>query len=467
MNATPLYPRSSGLPSAFSPVLPRTAPVSAAAPVMPAPGIRHPAPAPSVLTDGAAPFDRASLDHPATGLQMPAWTLFANELPGATPFDKGLALLDQVRARKAAGEFSAWQPALLFFHGIVLDGELVLTDARGSFQLPAIVLLHTLSTELRDPAAAHDPRAPAPIVLSCCHAEKIIPMLRDFPRPVLVNGSSDELDALDAQAVFAACTRTVEAAWRADRTVCKEVLFDTLATTSGERVHQLDGGEWLEHSLPLSTASLSRLDDRQAAFFLRAMLVSGTADELAEALLLFGTAPLHRLDASITPLHYLLDFSTWHLAGKVQLLLLAGEDPNRVDKDGNTPLHTICDIAPEPGEQCPDEEIALRLKLASLLLAYGADPHQPNDDGFTPAGLAAGSGHPALASLFGPEARGGTLAWHQAQLRDEAVRQDWECVLSVLADPAQLDDVSDSTDDDSGSTDDAATPAQMSENSDS
>ncbi len=469
MNAIPLYPRTSGYPSAFSPVPARTSSVSSAAPVTLATDIRRHAPALSVLTDGEAPLDRASLENPFTGLQMPASMLFTSELPGATPFEKGLALRDQVRARKAAGEFSAYQPTLLVFHGTVQDGELLLTDAQGSFMLPAIVLLHELSAELKQPAAAHDPRSPAPVVLSCCFAEQVIPTLRNFPRPVLVNGSNHELDILDAQTVFHACAKAVEVAWRADRTVCKDTLFDVLSTTSGDRVHQLSNGEWLEHALPFSTASLSSLDDRQAALYLRAMLVRGNADDLAEGLLLFGTAPMHRLDPSITPLQYLLEFATYDLAGKVQLLLLAGEDVNAIDEDGDTLLHTICDIDPAARGDRTSEELALRYRLGRLVLAYGADPHKPNAEGITPADLAYAAGHPALTSLFEHGANVGTRLSHQAQLKVEATRLRWSSVLSLLADPSQLDDVDDAgvMDDGSDSTDDAATPAQISENSDS
>lgn len=472
MNPTPLHPRTSGYPSAFSPVPAGTPSAHAVTSLPPDAGIRRYAPAMSVLVDGAAPLDRASLEDPAGGLHVPASTLFASELEGATPFDKGLALLNQVRARKAAGEFSAYQPALLFFHGMVQEGELILTDARGSFQLPAIVLLHALSSELKTPAAAHDPRRPAPIVLSCCFAEHLASVLRDFPRPVLINGSEHELDVLDAQAVFRVSARVAEAAWRADRAVCADELFDALSSTSGDSVHQLAQGEWLTHTLPFSTASLSGLDDSQAAFYLRAMLIRGTADEFAEALLLFGTAPLHRLDPSITPLQYLLEFATFDMASKLQLLLVAGEDADAADDDGHTLLHTVCETDGVSEEEDAEEAYELRWRLARILLAYGADPQVANHAGVTPAELARASGHPALASLFGHDANPGTPAWHQAALRTAALQRGWQSVLSLLANPAQLDDVDDTgfTDDDSEAsdrTDDAAMPAQISENSDS
>lgn len=442
MNFTPALPRT------FQPLIvyPSNAgqvTAAAPAPMVSASGapVARP-PALSILSDGSAPVDRGSLEHPVTGLQMPASTLFMNELPGTTPIEKGLALLDQIRTRKAQGEFSAYTPTLLFFHGTVESGELMLGDANGSILLPATVLLHTLSRELESTAHGHDSRVPAPIVLSCCHAEWLADSVRDFPRPIVLNGSKKEVDTLDAFQVFATCVKSIEHAWRSDLPVDPRQLFEAITTTSGERAHLLHDGDWLFHQLPYTTAGLHRVNAQQAGLYLRSQLMHGTVDALAEGLLLFGRSPLHQIDPLMTPLQALLMAGTRDIQAKMRLLLAIGEAADPVDEDGETLLHDICGCPADSGETDAAGFSALRTTVAALLLDHGADPHKPNRNGVTPAALAVSSGDPALAELLA-RGRSGTPEQHRLQLAAMALQEAWESVTSLLDDPEQIDDAPD------------------------
>lgn len=70
------------------------------------------------------------------------------------------------------------------------------------------------------------------------------------------------------------------------------------------------------------------------------------------------------------------------------LLIDAGAELNVGDHSGNTPLHLV---AQGYGEQA---------QLAQILIQRGADPHQTNEDGFTPAMLAKRSGNDACFKVL-------------------------------------------------------------------
>ncbi len=153
----------------------------------------------SIITDGGHRFDRQHLDNPSRRPPFPVSALYCNELTGAGPEERGRALLDEIRRRKASGEFSPFVPTLVFTHGEVINGELMLTDAHGSFLMPATVLLNLLGSVSGLPASVQG--RPAPIILSCCKAEHIATSLDGFARPVLINGSRRNLSHLDAGSV--------------------------------------------------------------------------------------------------------------------------------------------------------------------------------------------------------------------------------------------------------------------------
>jgi ankyrin repeat protein len=93
------------------------------------------------------------------------------------------------------------------------------------------------------------------------------------------------------------------------------------------------------------------------------------------------------------PLHFLcgylpnLPHAASALAG-TRWLLEHGADPNgKTPKGGEAPLHFVA-------------ERGHHLELARLLLAHGADPAQPRDDGRTPWTLAMREGHEKMAALL-------------------------------------------------------------------
>lgn len=471
MNPTPLYPRTSGAPSAFSPVYPQRPPSGNVAPIAFNAGMPvRPQPVSlAIISSGDWPFDQATLEAPEAQPHSTFSTLYCNQLPGETPIERGRALLDEIARRKASGEFGPQTLVVLMLHGGLDNGELMLCDATATLCLPAATVLGVLAHGSR---ASADTGPVAPIVLSACHAELIVERLDRLERPVLVNGGRHALVPSDAQAVLQACVRHAEVCWREGRTVEAASLFDTLSSVSGEVLHLRDSNEWIEHRLLESSASLHDIDPRQAGLHIDAMLSHGSADELAESLLLFGLQAFRRISPSMPPLHRAIGGCNEELIEKVQLLLAIGEDVNETDDDGDTALHWACMIDPEwlEGRQPQPEELVLRHDLARRLLENGADPKLENEAGLSPEELAANFGQP-LAYLLRPDNRMDDKSQQRTEgLRDKARRQGWESVISLLADPQQIADGDDDdsyASDDDNDTSDAATPNQISENSDS
>lgn len=431
------------LVSSYLPVDPdsyRSSPniISASAATVPLPVTSPPAtaaPALAIITDGGSRFDRSHLEHPNHRPAVPNSTIYCNELVGADPLQRGLALLAGLRQRRQAGEFSPFVPTLVFMHGEVVNGELLLTDKHGSIQLPAIVLFHWLSSMDGLPASFHSGLPPAPIVLSCCHAERFASQLKSYPRPVLINGSEYGLSHIDAEMVFHRCVTEAALAWKTGRPLDADQLFDAISHTSGEPVHRIEAGYWETHHLLTSGTSLEEIGGSQEILYLQAMLAHGSVNRLAEALLLFGFDGLHscfqwdRETREGNPvLCYLSNVNARDLAAKIVLMTALGEDIDQSDFDGNTLLHRACSCAGDDDDDPGGDEI-----LAKLLLANGANPLLENDDGMTPVDLAETTGNEALISLFDPDAD--TSDYDNFRLNRMIVRarsEGWGSVLSLL-----------------------------------
>lgn len=78
-----------------------------------------------------------------------------------------------------------------------------------------------------------------------------------------------------------------------------------------------------------------------------------------------------------------------HHYRSLDLLLSLGADPTVVDNGGNTLLHGIF-----------KDKSGLEMKTVTTLLDLGLDPHQANNDGFTPLDLALRSGSPRVIKLY-------------------------------------------------------------------
>ena len=416
----------------------------------------------SVITDGGSRFDRRHLEDPVRRPDFPVSALYCNELVGAGPLERGRALLDEIRRRKADGEFSPFVPTLVFTHGDVINGELMLTDAHGSFLIPASVLLAVLGSVAGLPASVRG--QPAPIVLSCCKAEQVAASLEGFSRPVLINGSRRNLSHLDAESVFQRVLYETGQAWQDGGRVGTDQLFDAISRTSGEPVHRIEQDDWLTHHVLTSVTSLDEINAEQEVLYLIAKLSHGSVEQLAEALLLFGTEPLHSHfhwspgDPRSNPvLWHLVLCDARDLPHKLVLLLALGEHIDQTDEAGNTLLHDVC--LWEGDEELPaGDEL-----MARLLLANGANPLAKNDGGITPIDLAEGTGNEELIAVFKPDDDVGDYPdMRPAGLLARAEAEGWGAVATLLRQALARPDPSDQSD-----QPDHAGNFQMIENSDS
>lgn len=428
-----------------------------------APAVGHPGPAVlSIITDGGLRFDRRHLEDPSRRPEFPLCALYCNELTGAGPEERGRALLAEIRQRKAAGEFSPFVPTLVFTHGEVVNGELMLTDAHGSFRIPATVLLEVLASASGLPASMQG--RPAPVVLSCCMAEHVAASLQGYARPVLINGSRRNLSHLDAEAVFGRVIYETAQAWQHGRSVDTDQLFDALSRTSGEPVHRIEQDDWLTHHVLTSVTSLDEINAEQEVLYLIAKLSHGSVEQLAEAVLLFGTEPLHShfhwspADARSNPvLWHLVLCDARDLPHKLVLLLALGEQIDQTDQAGNTLLHDVCLWEGDDELPAGDE------LMARLLLANGANPLAENDGGITPVDLAEGSGNEELIAVFRPDADTDDYPdMRPAGLLARAEGEGWGAVATLLRQALARPDPSDQSD-----QPDHAGNFQMIENSDS
>lgn len=82
-----------------------------------------------------------------------------------------------------------------------------------------------------------------------------------------------------------------------------------------------------------------------------------------------------------TPLHYAAEISSWEA---IEALIAAGADPNGKDFKGATPLHLAAQRGPDDDAPAGADE-----RVVKLLLLYGADANETNDDDLTALLLAA------------------------------------------------------------------------------
>lgn len=419
-------------------------------PAVPAP----PACSFSAIVTGEPPFDREGLEAAGHLPTAPHSIVYCSELPGDTPLARAQALLTEIRQRKARGEFSAFIPTTLCLHGTMRSGELMVGGSEDDVEIPLSVLLRTLSSELFDPFGVQPGRGPAPLVLSMCFAGEEAPHLLDFPRPVIINASKHRLFIDDAHATFRTSVQLAEHGWRTGTVLPAGLWFDHLTSVSGDVMHQTGQGEWLVHDPISSSASLASMSREQAGLTLRAKMMHGSVDDLAEALLLFGTGALEA-DGSLPPMHFLGCPGVAERNEKILLLAAAGVPLDQRDQWGNTLLHLLCDPGQSDAElgTSPDSRAA----LVRLIAANGGNPAITNHAGQTPLELAAAGGRVALLEAL--RQRPAPPAVGPANLRIAARAQGWDNVLSLLDDPLQVMDI-----DDDGDDSDAD---QISENSDS
>lgn len=393
-----------------------------------------------IIVDGEAPFDRNTLEASGRLPAAPHSILYCSEMPGANSIERGLALVAEIRRRKAGGEFSAFTPALLFLHGTVHNGELLLGDSRGRIRIPALVLLHELSAELDDATAP----VAAPVVLSGCEAGAAAEVLKNFRRTVLINGCEETLLVDDAEAMFDASVRLAEGNWLLGQRPDPVPWFEKLGSVTADTLHLVGNGEWTVHDLMSSVTSLGSVSPQQAGLLLRKMILRGSVDDFAEALQLFGTDALHAHPDWTPAMHFILDADGPGMLAKIVLLCVLGVPVDQKDANGRTLLHRVCSIA--TGKECRrDPKILVDVtRLARMLLANGAHPDAKDGNGITPRSLAVKDGHPDLIAAFRPGVAARDLpTLGPAGLRIAAEKHRWTSVMSLLDDPRQAMDVDD------------------------
>ncbi len=389
-------------------------------------------PALLIISHGGDRANRRFMENPLSRPPFPTHGIYCDELPGTTPQERGVALLDEIRALATRGVLTNEVPTILYFHGEVDQGELMLSDEAGSISLPAVVLLNLLSKP--DPCARPGPGRPAPIVLSCCHAKAVLPALAPIARPVLLNGGKHAIEQLDAESVIQRTLVEVESAWRSGNPLSADTLFDALGRTSGETLRLVEPHRCEVHHPLRSAQSPDQVGGSQEILYLRATLSHGSADKLAEALCFFGLDGLH---SHFNPLHnpvlwYLVDSSARDIYCKIALLLALGEPIDQTNEDGNTLLHDACCCGADDDGHGDDGGIG-SVTMAKLLLANGADALAVNDDGLTPNDLAQASGNPALVSLFADDTdRSGDAYYQPAALLSRARRDGRTHLVSLL-----------------------------------
>lgn len=118
--------------------------------------------------------------------------------------------------------------------------------------------------------------------------------------------------------------------------------------------------------------------------------------DMLRAFLAAGADAMAKDPNGRTPLHYAAEVSSWEA---IEALIAAGADPNGKDFKGATPLHLAAQRGPGANE-----------RVVKLLLLYGADANETNDDDLTALLLAAAyTDDPtiwlALFDATGPEMR--------------------------------------------------------------
>ena len=136
---------------------------------------------------------------------------------------------------------------------------------------------------------------------------------------------------------------------------------------------------------------------------------------IARILLLHGADPKLGGGAFGSALHMV---TSKHQAGMVKELLKHGANPNTGDLEGNTPLHLLFSVF--------SKNLEVSKEIAQLLVDYGADPNQLNNDLWTPLHLAIRRGQTDCLrwvvetnnknkakekKLFNLDARGGSDKW--------------------------------------------------------
>lgn len=389
----------------------------------------------SIIVDGGVGFDRKAVERLIKVPGFKASIIDCSELVGANRVERGLALLDEIRRRKASGEISGGIPAGIFLHACVKNGELMLSDEHDSFSLPAAVLFHAMASDAT-PSTSCAAAQPAPVLLSCCKAAEFAKSLGNYPRPVLISGGEYNVYGPDANAVMIRFVQEAQLARLNGKALDTDRLFDVISHTSGEPLHRIEGAHWETHDVLTSVTSLDEIDARQEFFYLCAVLCNGTVDDFAEAVLLFGMEPLRRRfnqapkggQAPEPVLWQLVLRNTRDLMAKLVLLLALGEDIEQKNRKGNTLLHDACKWRMDD-----DDETIGNVELAEVLLANGASIYSKNARGLMPTDLAQASGNDDLnALLFSDRSSHARPELRPAGLHALARQCGWGSVVSLL-----------------------------------